>query len=37
VTLAYGKRFEPWIEALAPLEEALEESEVQNPIDADGR
>jgi hypothetical protein len=37
VTLAYGKRFEPWIEAVAPLEEAPEESEVQNPLDANGK
>lgn len=34
VRLAYGQRFEPWIEAVAPLDEAPEESEVQKP---DGR
>lgn len=34
VRLAYGKRCEPWIEEVAPLDGA---SEVQNPMDADGK
>jgi hypothetical protein len=35
VRLAYGQRFEPWIETVAPLDEAPEGNEVQNPMGAE--